>query len=69
GLGGGWWAGPGGAGTGEQRTAGLSDTLRRAASDIAAGTAPVPVREVSEAFRQSSRTAAMIEVYERVLAD
>lgn len=68
-LGGGLWAVPGAAGTEDQRKAGLIDTLRRAASDIAAGTAPVPVREVSEAFRQSSRTAAMIEVYERVLAD
>ncbi|MGN7949861.1 glycosyltransferase [Microbacterium sp. 22215] len=67
-LGGGLWAVPGAAGTEEQRKAGLIDTLRRAASDIAAGDAPVPMREVSEAFRQSSRTAAMIEVYERVLA-
>ena len=67
-LGGGLWAVPGAAGTEHQRKAGLIDTLRRAASDIAAGTAPAPVREVSEAFRQSSRTAAMVEVYERVLA-
>ncbi len=67
-LGGGLWAVPGAAGTEEQRRAGLVDTLRRAASDIAAGTAPVPMREVSEAFRQSSRTAAMIEIYERVRA-
>ncbi|MCS3443330.1 glycosyltransferase [Microbacterium phyllosphaerae] len=67
-LGGGLWAVPGAAGTEEQRKVGLIDTLRRAASDIAAGDAPVPMREVSEAFRQSSRTAAMIEVYERVLA-
>ena len=67
-LGGGLWAVPGAAGTEAQRKAGLVETLRRAASDIAAGTAPMPMREVSEAFRQSSRTAAMIEVYERVLA-
>ena len=67
-LGGGLWAVPGAAGTEAQRKAGLVETLRRAASDIAAGTAPVPMREVSEAFRQSSRTAAMIAVYERVLA-
>jgi glycosyltransferase involved in cell wall biosynthesis len=67
-LGGGLWAVPGAAGTEDQRRAGLVETLRRAASDIAAGTAPAPMREVSEAFRQSSRTAAMIEVYERVLA-
>jgi len=68
-LGGGLWAVPGAAGTEAQRKAGLVETLRRAASDIAAGSAPIPMREVSEAFRQSSRTAAMIEVYERVLAD
>lgn len=66
-LGGGLWAVPGAAGTEEQRRAGLVETLRRAASDIASGTAPTPVREVSEAFRQSSRTAAMIEIYARVL--
>lgn len=68
-LGGGLWAVPGAAGTEEQRKAGLVETLRRAASDIAAGAAPMPMREVSESFLQSSRTAAMIEVYERVLAD
>lgn len=67
-LGGGLWVVPGAAGTEEQRRAGLVETLRRAASDIAAGLAPHPTREVSESFRQSSRTAAMIEVYERVLA-
>jgi len=67
-LGGGLWVVPGAAGTEQQRKAGLVETLRRAASDIAAGTAPAPMREVSEAFRQSSRTAAMVEVYERVLA-
>lgn len=67
-LGGGLWAVPGAAGTEEQRTSGLVETLQRAASDIASGVAPVPSREVSEAFRQSSRTAAMIGVYERVLA-
>lgn len=67
-LGGGLWAVPGAEGNEEQRKAGLVEVLRRAASDIAAGTAPVPMREVAEAFRQSSRTAAMIEVYRRVLA-
>lgn len=51
-----------------QRTRALAATLQRAASDIANDTAPVPVPEVAEAFRQSSRTAAMVEVYERVLA-
>lgn len=67
-LGGGLWAVPGAAGTERQRRAGLVATLRRAASDIAAGVAPAPVSEVSEAFRQSSRTAAMVDVYSRVLA-
>lgn len=51
-----------------QRVDALAATLRQAAADIADGTAPQPVPAVAEAFRQSSRTAAMIEVYERVLA-
>ena len=67
-LGGGLWAVPGAAGTEGQRKVGLVETLRRAASDITTGTAPQPMREVAESFRQSSRTAAMIEVYERILA-
>lgn len=46
----------------------LTETLQRAASDIVAGRAPTPDPDVAAAFRQSSRTAAMIEVYERVLA-
>ncbi|MFS0894449.1 glycosyltransferase family 4 protein [Microbacterium sp. 179-I 3D3 NHS] len=72
-LGGGLWAVPdaAAAATGRareaERVAALAETLRRAASDIAAGTAPTPRPEVAEAFRQSSRTAAMIGVYERVL--
>lgn len=45
----------------------LAAALRAAAADIEAGTAPVPDPRVRERFRQSSRTAAMIEVYERVL--
>ncbi|MEZ3162177.1 glycosyltransferase [Microbacterium sp. BWT-B31] len=44
----------------------LAAALRRAAADIEAGTAPVPDLSVRERFRQSSRTAAMVEVYERV---
>jgi 1,2-diacylglycerol 3-alpha-glucosyltransferase len=78
-LGGGLWpvhdaaaADGGSAATGRElearRTAALAETLRQAASDIADGTAPTPLPEVAEAFRQSSRTAAMVEVYERVLA-
>ena len=46
----------------------LAETLRVAASDIAAGTAPVPDPAIRERFRQSSRTAAMVEVYERAKA-
>ena len=73
-LGGGLWAVPDAGATASareleaRRLAALAETLRLAASDIAAGTAPTPVPEVAEAFRQSSRTAAMVEVYERVLA-
>jgi glycosyltransferase involved in cell wall biosynthesis len=72
-LGGGLWAVPdaGAASARElevRRVAALAETLQLAASDIAAGIAPTPVPEVAEAFRQSSRTAAMAEVYERVLA-
>jgi len=62
-LRGGLWAVPG------PSVAELSETLRRAASDIVAGTAPTPDPEVAQAFRQSSRTAAMIEIYERVLTE
>jgi 1,2-diacylglycerol 3-alpha-glucosyltransferase len=79
-LGGGLWAVPeadspeaGAVASGRElevrRTAALAETLRQAASDIAGGTAPTPLPEVAEAFRQSSRTAAMVEVYERVLAE
>lgn len=48
--------------------AALAETLRRAVADIAAGSAPVPDPTVAERFRQSSRTAAMVGVYERVAA-
>ena len=67
-LRGGLWQVPDADGTEPQRVAALTATLRRAASDIVEGRAPVPVAEVADAFRQSSRTAAMIEVYERVRA-
>ncbi len=46
----------------------LAAVLRRAAADIAAGATPTPDPTVRDRFRQSSRTAAMVEVYERVLA-
>lgn len=48
------------------RIAALAAALRRAAADVEAGTAPVPDAQVGELFRQSSRTAAMVEVYRRV---
>ncbi|MFD4958184.1 glycosyltransferase [Microbacterium sp. NPDC058389] len=48
--------------------AALADALRAAASDIAAGTPRTPDSTVRERFRQSSRTAAMVAVYERVSA-
>lgn len=49
-------------------TPALAEALRRAAGDIAAG-APVAVDPtIAERFRQSSRTAAMIAVYERAVA-
>lgn len=51
----------------EARVMSLAETLRRAEGDIRAGTAPLSEQRVAEAFRQSSRTRAMIEVYERVL--
>jgi 1,2-diacylglycerol 3-alpha-glucosyltransferase len=60
-LGSGHW------GVADASTAALADRLRAAAADIAAGTAPVPDASIRERFRQSSRTAAMVEVYERVL--
>ncbi len=62
-LRGGLWTVP------DASVAALAQTLKRAASDIAAGRAPAPDAEVAETFRQSSRTAAMIEIYERVLRE
>ncbi len=51
------------------RIGALAAALRVAASDIRSGTSPRPDEDVARAFRQSSRTAAMIEIYERVLAE
>lgn len=72
-LRGGLWEVPDAAGgrtsSEAQRITALAETLQRAASDIAAGTAPTPDPDVAAAFRQSSRTAAMIDIYERVLAE
>lgn len=49
------------------RVRALAAALRRAAADIEAGTPPRPDPEMPAKFRQSSRTAAMLEVYERAL--
>lgn len=66
-LGAGFW--PVGDGiTADPSVAALADALRAAASDISAGTPRVPDPAIRERFRQSSRTAAMVEVYERVIA-
>ncbi|KAA9144435.1 glycosyltransferase family 4 protein [Microbacterium lushaniae] len=46
----------------------LAATLRQAADDIASGTTPVPESRIRELFRQSSRTAAMVDVYQRAIA-
>lgn len=69
-LGAGFWA-VGGAIDAPPRvadasTAALAATLRVAAADIAAGTAPVPDPTIRDRFRQSSRTAAMVRIYDRV---
>jgi 1,2-diacylglycerol 3-alpha-glucosyltransferase len=65
-LGSGYWpvgADAGTAGT----TAALAGALRTAAADIGAGTPVAVDPTIRERFRQSSRTAAMVGVYERVL--
>lgn len=46
----------------------LSATLRTAVADIRRGEVPQPSVEIAERFRQSSRTAAMLGVYDRVRA-
>ncbi|KQR26007.1 glycosyltransferase [Microbacterium sp. Leaf151] len=60
-LGAGTWAVP------DATVAALAQTLRRAAADIAAGSPVTPDESVAERFRQSSRTAAMVAVYERAV--
>ncbi|MGL4254695.1 MAG: glycosyltransferase, partial [Microbacterium sp.] len=49
-------------------TAALAEALRAAAADIEAGTPVAVDPTIRERFRQSSRTAAMVGVYERVRA-
>jgi glycosyltransferase involved in cell wall biosynthesis len=50
------------------RVRGLAAALRRAAADIEAGTAPLPDPGIGAEFRQSSRTAAMLAIYDRVVS-
>ncbi len=63
-LGTGFWAVGDGV-TPDPSVAALADALRVAASDISAGSPRVPDPTIRERFRQSSRTAAMVEVYDR----
>jgi len=63
-LGSGYWTVGGGVAP-DPSVAALADALRVAASDISAGTSRVPDPTIRERFRQSSRTAAMVEVYDR----
>lgn len=67
-LGAGIWTVPDAEGE-AARVDALAETLREAVAGIRSGEIPVPAEEVVETFRQSSRTAAMIEVYERVRAE
>lgn len=48
--------------------AALAGTIRTAADDIVRGSAPTADPRIAELFRQSSRTAAMVAVYERAVA-
>ncbi|KJL42210.1 glycosyltransferase family 4 protein [Microbacterium trichothecenolyticum] len=66
-LGGGSWA-VGDGTTADPSVAALADALREAASEISAGTPRVPDPTIRERFRQSSRTAAMVDVYVRATA-
>ncbi|MGQ2916108.1 glycosyltransferase family 4 protein [Microbacterium aurantiacum] len=70
-LGTGFWAVGGGADAApdapDPSIDALARTLRQAVEDIGAGRAVPANPAVRERFRQSSRTAAMVEVYARVL--
>lgn len=71
-LGSGFWAVGGGRDAApahaDDSVAALAQTLREAVADIESGVAPAVNPAVREQFRQSSRTAAMLDVYARVLA-
>lgn len=58
-LGAGFWQVP------DASTSALAETLRAAAADIVVGAGPAIDPTIRERFRQSSRTAAMVDVYER----
>nr|BFF09768.1 hypothetical protein GCM10025699_10710 [Microbacterium flavescens] len=66
-LGSGFWPVGGGRAAADS-TAALAAALRAAVADIEAGTTPAVDPTIRERFRQSSRTAAMIEIYDRVIA-
>ncbi|MET2011065.1 glycosyltransferase [Microbacterium chocolatum] len=70
-LGSGFWAVGGGMDAApdaaDSSIEALARTLRAAVADIRAGRSVAVDPTVRERFRQSSRTAAMVEVYERVL--
>ena len=58
-LGGGVWS------VADATVAALAEALRRASTDIAAGSPVAVDATLGERFRQSSRTAAMVEIYAR----
>ncbi|MGZ0712366.1 glycosyltransferase (plasmid) [Coraliomargarita sp. W4R53] len=64
-LGSGYWAVAEDAHT-ASTTSALAGALRLAATEIAAGTPVMPNPAIRDVFRQSSRTAAMLAVYDRV---
>lgn len=66
-LGSGFWA-VGDGQTADASTAALAAALRAAAADIMAGAPRSVDPSIRDRFRQSSRTAAMVEVYTRVTA-
>ncbi|SIR99038.1 glycosyltransferase [Microbacterium sp. RURRCA19A] len=61
-LGGGVWS------VADATVPALAETLRRAAADIAEGSPVAVDPSIEGRFRQSSRTAAMVEVYARAVA-
>lgn len=65
-LGSGFWA-VGDGTTADPSVDALAAALRAAAADIVDGTGPVVDHGIRERFRQSSRTAAMLEVYTRAI--